>query len=239
METATTSRTGIEQCRSFGMIDLHYWPTPNGQKVAIFLEESGRPYEIHPVDLSIRAQFLPKFEKLSPNNRIPAIVDRQTGRAMFESGAILLYLAENTGMFLSADPARRAETIQWLFWQMSGLGPMLGQAAYFVTYADERVPLAIKRYSSEANRLFGVLDKHLRDKEYIADEYSIADMATYPWIKMHDKVGVEICIFPNVKAWFENIGERPAVVRAYEMGEAVRRSELTDEQRIALYRQSE
>lgn len=218
-------------------IDFHYWPTPNGQKVAIFLEEAGVPYRVHPVDFGKRVQYSPEFEKISPNNRMPAIEDRDAGVSVFESGAILLHLAEKTGQFIPKDPEGRVEVLQWLFWQMGGLGPMMGQAAYFLVYAPEPVPAAIERYSREAARLFAVLDRHLSDRAYIAGDYSIADMAAYPWTVLHDKVGIDLADYPNLSRWFDAIRQRPAVKRAYAMGEEVRPSTLTDAQRKALFAQ--
>jgi GST-like protein len=201
------------------MIDLYYWTTPNGHKVTIFLEESGLPYRIIPVNIAKGEQFKPEFLEISPNNRIPAIVDHQPESggplSLFESGAILLYLAEKTGRFLPADRRDRARAQEWLFWQMAGLGPMMGQNVHFTVYAPEKLPYAIKRYVNETNRLFGVLDKRLKGRYFIAGEYSIADMACYPWIALFDKAGQKLEDFPDLKAWFERIAARPAVQRAY------------------------
>jgi len=218
-------------------IDFYYWPTPNGQKVAIFLEEAHLSYAINPVDISKGVQFTPDFERISPNNRMPAIVDRQLDVSIFESGAILLHLAEKTGQFISETPQGRAEVLQWLFWQMGGLGPILGQTVFFRNYAPEQIPLAIERFTKETGRLYDVLNKRLVDREYIAGEYSIADMAAYPWIAQHAKQGVSIENFPHVKRWLGSISQRPAVKRAYTLGEAVRPSQLTDEHRRQLYAQ--
>jgi GSH-dependent disulfide-bond oxidoreductase len=218
-------------------IDFYYWPTPNGQKVAIFLEESGVPYRVHPVDISKGAQFGRDFEKVSPNNRMPAIVDRQLDASVFESGAILLHLAEKTGQFIATTPHGRIEVLQWLFWQVGGLGPILGQTVFFRTYAPERLPLAIDRFSTEAKRLYGVLNKRLADRDYIAGTYSIADMAVYPWVAQHAAQGVPIDDFPDVARWIERIAERPAVKRAYALGETVRPSQQTDANRQQLYGQ--
>jgi len=218
-------------------IDFYYWPTPNGQKVAIFLEEARVTYRVHPVDISKGVQFTPDFEKVSPNNRMPAIVDRQLDASIFESGAILLHLAEKTGQFIPATPHGRIEVLQWLFWQMGGLGPILGQTVFFRNYASEELPLAIDRFTKETGRLYNVLNKRLADREYIAGEYSIADMAAYPWIIQHTKQGISMADFPHVARWIERIGNRPAVKRAYTLAEAVRPSQLTDEQRKQLFAQ--
>ena len=203
------------------MIDLHYWPTPNGHKVTMFLEEAGLPYTIHPVDIGKGAQFDPAFLKIAPNNRMPAIVDRAPADggepvSLFESGAILLYLAEKTGRFLPADLRSRAETLQWLFWQMGGLGPMLGQNHHFSQYAPEKIPYAIDRYVKETNRLYGVLDRRLADRAFVAGaDYTIADMAAYPWIVPWEKQGQRLDDHPHLKRWFEAIAERPATKAAY------------------------
>lgn len=202
------------------MIDLYYWTTPNGHKVTIFLEEAGLPYRITPVDISKGEQFKPEFLAIAPNNRIPAMVDLAppNGAAtlsLFESGAILLYLAEKTGRFIPADLAGRAEVLQWLFWQMGGLGPMAGQNHHFSQYAPEKLPYAIDRYVNETARLYAVLDRRLADREYMAGEYSIADMASYPWVVPHKKQGQDMDKFPHLKRWFEAIAERPAVKAAY------------------------
>ncbi|MBN3764057.1 glutathione binding-like protein [Burkholderia sp. Ac-20365] len=218
-------------------IDFYYWPTPNGQKVAIFLEESGVTYQVHPVDIGKGMQFTSDFEKISPNNRMPAIVDRQLDASVFESGAILLHLAEKTGQFIPSTPKDRIEVLQWLFWQVGGLGPILGQTVFFRTYASEQLPLAIDRFTKEAKRLYGVLNKRLDDREYIAGEYSIADMAIYPWAAQHAAQGIAMDDFPNVARWLARVAERPAVKRAYALGETVRPAQLTDEHRTKLYAQ--
>ena len=203
------------------MIDLYYWPTPNGHKVTMFLEEAGLPYTIHPVDIGKGAQFEPSFLKIAPNNRMPAIIDQAPADggepvSLFESGAILLYLAEKTGRFLPADLRGRAETLQWLFWQMGGLGPMLGQNHHFSQYAPEKIPYAIDRYLKETNRLYGVLDRRLADRAFVAGaDYTIADMAAYPWIVPWEKQGQRLDDHPNLKRWFEAIAERPATKAAY------------------------
>ena len=208
------------------MIDVYFWTTPNGYKVLIFLEETGTPYSIQPVNISEGKQFEPAFLKISPNNRIPAIVDHAPADggeplSIFESGAILQYLAEKSDRFLPSDVRGRFDTMQWLFWQMAGLGPMLGQNHHFVQYAPEKLPYAIDRYVSETARLYGVLDGQLADRPFVAGDYSIADMACYPWIVPHERQGQNLDDFPNVKRWFEAIAARPAVVRAYEKGRAV------------------
>jgi GST-like protein len=218
-------------------IDFYYWPTPNGQKVAIFLEEAQVRYRIHPVDISKGMQFAPDFEKISPNNRMPAIVDRQLDASVFESGAILLHLAEKTGQFIPANAQGRVEVLQWLFWQMGGLGPILGQTVFFRNYASEQLPLAIDRFTNETMRLYNVLNKRLADREHIAGEYSIADMATYPWVVQFAKQGIAIEDFPHVARWLRRIENRAAVKRAYTLAEAVRPSQLTDEQRKQLFAQ--
>lgn len=208
------------------MIDLYYWTTPNGHKITLFLEECGLPYKIHPVNISRGDQFKPEFLAIAPNNRIPAIVDQKPADggapiSLFESGAILLYLAEKTGRFLPADLRGRAEVSQWLFWQMGGLGPMAGQNHHFSGYAPERIPYAIERYVKETNRLYGVLDKRLADREFVAGDYSIADMAAYPWIVPHAKQGQDLNDFPHLKRWFDAIAARPATQRAYALADTV------------------
>jgi GSH-dependent disulfide-bond oxidoreductase len=208
------------------MIELYYWPTPNGQKVALFLEEAGLPYKAFPVNISKGEQHAPDFLKVSPNNRIPAIVDREPASgggavSLFESGAILLYLAEKTGRFIPTDVHGRAEVLQWLFWQMGGLGPMAGQNHHFATVAPEKIPYAIDRYVKETARLYGVLDRRLADREFVAGEYSIADMACYPWIVPYERQSQRLEDFPNVKRWFDTITQRPAVARTYRKGREV------------------
>jgi GST-like protein len=202
------------------MIDVHYWTTPNGHKITMFLEEAGLPYRLVSVNIGAGDQFKPEFLKISPNNRIPAIVDdepKESGApvSVFESGAILVYLAEKTGKFLPADLRGRVETLQWLFWQMAGLGPMAGQNHHFAGYAPEKIPYAIERYVKETNRLYGVLNKRLADRQFVAGPYSIADMAAYPWIVPHERQGQNLEDFSHLKRWFESIRERPAVQRAY------------------------
>ena len=226
------------------MIDLYYWPTPNGHKISIFLEEAGLPYTIHPVNIGKGEQFAPDFLKIAPNNRIPALMDQnpKDGGApisVFESGAILLYLAEKTGLFMAPDLRQRAATLEWLFWQMGGLGPMAGQNHHFNHYAPEKIPYAQERYIKETNRLYGVLDRRLAGRDFIADAYSIADMACYPWIVPHERQGQSLNDFPNVKRWFETIRSRPAVMRAYEKGATISTvPSVNDESRKILFGQT-
>lgn len=209
------------------MIDLYYWTTPNGHKVSLFLEEAGLPYKVHPINIGQGDQFKPDFLKIAPNNRIPAIVDQSPtdGGApisLFESGAILLYLAEKTGQFLPQDLRGRQEALQWLFWQMGGLGPMAGQNHHFSQFAPEKIPYAIKRYVDETARLYGVLDRRLADRPFVAGaDYSIADMAIYPWIVSHKWQSQRLEDFPHVQRWFNSIKDRPATVRAYELVQKV------------------
>lgn len=210
------------------MIDLHYWPTPNGHKITIFLEEAELPYTLVPVNIGRGEQFRPEFLAIAPNNRMPAIVDRDPvdGGApisVFESGAILSYLAQKTGRFLSSDLRQRVQTLEWLFWQVGGLGPMAGQNGHFSVYAPEKIPYAIDRYVKETNRLYGVMNTRLGKQEFLAGEYSIADMACYPWIVPFKAQGQNLDDFPNLRRWFDAIRARPAVVRAYEKGNAVSR----------------
>ena len=199
------------------MIDLYTWSTPNGRKASIMLEEVGLPYRVHAIDISKGDQFKPEFVAINPNSKIPAIVDEEGpgGRplSVFESGAILVYLAEKTGKLLSPDPRPRIEAIEWLMLQMGGIGPMFGQAHHFRRFAPEPIPYAIERYTKEAQRLYGVLDKRLGEAEYLAGEYSIADIATYPWTARHEWQGVSLADYPNVERWFAAIGARPAVQR--------------------------
>ena len=211
------------------MIELHYWPTPNGQKIAIFLEETGVHWEAHPVNIGKNDQFKPEVLAFSPNNRIPAIIDRtpRDGGApvsVFESGAILIHLAEKTGRFMPQDLRGRVQTMEWLFWQVGGLGPMAGQNHHFGRFAPEKIPYAIDRYVKETNRLYGVMNTQLGKHEYLAGDYSIADMAAYPWVVPYEMQGQKLENFPNLKRWFEAIKARPAVVRAYEKGDAMRKA---------------
>jgi GSH-dependent disulfide-bond oxidoreductase len=198
-------------------IELHYWPTPNGWKISIMLEECGLPYTVVPVNIGKGDQFKPEFLAISPNNRMPAIVDPDGpgGKpiAVFESGAILQYLGRKTGKFYPQDERGRVEVEQWLFWQMGGVGPMAGQAHHFRTYAAEKIAYAIDRYTNEVNRLYGVLDKRLADRQFVAGDYSIADMATFPWARLWERQGQDIAQFPNMKRWLDVIAARPAVQR--------------------------
>lgn len=208
------------------MIDLYYWTTPNGHKITMFLEEVGLPYKLIPINIGKGDQFKPEFLRIAPNNRIPAIVDHSPvdgGEpiAMFESGAILLYLAEKTGKFIPTDLRQRCDVLQWLFWQMAGLGPMAGQNHHFSNYAPEKINYAIERYVGETGRLYGVLNKHLADREFIAGDYSIADMASYPWVVPHERQGQDLNDFPHLKRWYETISKRPATMRAYEKATAI------------------
>ncbi|HEV2220219.1 MAG TPA: glutathione binding-like protein [Casimicrobiaceae bacterium] len=207
------------------MLDLHYWPTPNGHKVTMFLEETGVPYTLKLVNISKGEQFAPEFLAIAPNNRIPAIVDHAPALpggpvSMFESGAVLLYLADKTGKLIPADPRSRWECIQWLFWQMAGLGPMAGQTHHFVHYAPEEIPYAIDRYVREAGRLYAVLDHRLRGRDYITGDYSIADIACYPWVQP-ERQRQDIDGFPDLKRWKARIAARPATQRAYEIARKV------------------
>ncbi|TVV72634.1 glutathione binding-like protein [Sphingomonas solaris] len=225
------------------MIDLYYWPTPNGHKATLFLEEAALPYRIVPVNIGAGAQFEPAFLQISPNNRMPAIVDHAPADggaavSVFESGAILLYLAEKTGRFIPADLRGRAEVLQWLFWQMGGLGPMAGQNHHFNGYAPEKIPYAIDRYVRETARLYGVLDRRLADRAFVAGaDYSIADMAIYPWIVSHEKQDQDLADFPNVKRWFDAIAVRPATVAAYALAEQVnpQPGEMDDKAKAILF----
>jgi GST-like protein len=217
------------------MIELHYWPTPNGHKITIFLEETGLPYRIIPVNIGRGEQFNPDFLAIATNNRMPAIVDTEPKDnagplSIFESGAILSYLAEKTGRFLPSDVRRKYDVLQWLFWQMAGLGPMAGQNHHFSNYAQEKLPYAIDRYVNETARLYAVLDTRLKDREYLAQEYSIADMACYPWIVPYERQRQKLDDFPNLQRWFEAIRARPAVVRAYEKGKQVNTQPTVDDE---------
>ena len=224
------------------MIDFHFWTTPNGYKVMLFLEEAGLAYRIVPVNISKGEQFRPDFLEISPNNRIPAIVDHAPAGggpplAVFESGAILHYLAEKTGRFLPARGAARSETLQWLFWQMGGLGPMLGQHLHFSAYANERLEYAIRRYATETERLYGVLDRRLAGRPFLAAEYSIADMASFPWVHRLARDEVPALVeFPNVKRWHDGIAVRPATLRGYAKGAAMNTTPtITEESKKLLF----
>jgi GSH-dependent disulfide-bond oxidoreductase len=217
------------------MIDLYCWTTPNGHKITIFLEEAGLPHRIVPVNISKGEQFRPEFLAISPNNRMPAIVDHKPkdGGApisVFESGAILVYLAEKTGKFLPNGFRERVLVMQWLFWQMAGLGPMVGQNHHFSQYAPEKIAYAIDRYVKETNRLYGVLDKRLSQQRFIAGDYSIADMATYPWIVPYKRQGQKLEDFPHLKRWFEAMSQRPAVQRAYARAKEINTAPTVSEE---------
>jgi len=233
------------------MIDLHYWPTPNGWKISIMLEECGLPYKLMPVNIGTGEQFKPEFLKISPNNRMPAIVDDDPPGggapvAVFESGAILQYLAEKAGKFLPKDLRGKYEVLQWVNWQMGGLGPMAGQANHFNVYAPqfnppEALTYGQARYTNEVNRLFGVLNKRLADRPYVAGDYSIADMAIWPWVVGFKNFGQKLEDFPNLKKWFEDaVGKRPAVVKGKAVGAELRQTPgiNTDEQRKVLFGQT-
>jgi GST-like protein len=225
------------------MIDLYYWPTPNGWKVSIALEEMELPYQLFPVNIGRGEQFDPEFLRISPNNRIPAIVDRDPEGggepiSVFESGAILLYLGDKTGKFLPRDPRGRVEVTEWLMWQMGGLGPMLGQNHHFRTYAPEQIQYAIDRYTDEANRLYGVLDRRLEGRRYICGEYSVADMACWPWTVPHERQGQNLDDFPNVKRWFDEMKARPGVRRGFEVLQDLRKAGMDEKAKQVLFGQT-
>ena len=226
------------------MLELYYWTTPNGHKVTMFLEEVGLPYRLLPINIGKGEQFQPEFLKIAPNNRIPALVDPEPADggapiSVFESGAILLYLADKTGYLIPADARNRSDVLQWLFWQMGGLGPMAGQNHHFSQYAPEKIPYAINRYVNETGRLYAVLNKQLAEHEFVAGEYSIADIAIYPWIVPHERQGQNLENFPNLQRWFEAIKARPATLRAYEKAEAFQDQAISPEQsRDLLFNQS-
>ncbi|MSP96206.1 MAG: glutathione S-transferase family protein [Betaproteobacteria bacterium] len=223
------------------MIDLYTWPTPNGHKIHIMLEETGIPYRVIPINIGAGEQFKPAFLKISPNNKMPAMVDTEGpgGKPLplFESGAMLVYLASKSGRFLPEDLAKKWSTLSWLMFQMGGVGPMLGQAHHFLAYAPEKIPYAMDRYKNEANRLYGVIDRQLKDAAYIAcDEYTIADMAIVPWLRFPERQGVNVEEYPRLKRWRDAILARPAVVRAVEVLAANRRpGPHTDKEREILF----
>ncbi len=222
------------------MIDVYSWATPNGHKVHIMLEETGLEYRVHPIDIGAGDQFKSEFLAISPNNKIPAIVDSggPDGKplSLFESGAILMYLAEKTGKFLPADPAGRYATLQWLMFQMGGLGPMLGQTHHFRVYAPERIEYAVNRYTNEAKRLYGVMDKQLAQSAYLAgDEYTIADIAAFPWTRSWQNQGLDLADFPNVKRWHEAIVARPAVQRGVEVLASARKPLMDEKAKEMLF----
>jgi GST-like protein len=224
------------------MIDLHYWPTPNGWKVSILLEEIGLDYRVVPVNIGRGEQFKPEFLAISPNNRMPAIVDHDPpgGGApisVFESGAILVYLAEKTGQLLPSDVRGRYEVLQWVFWQMGGLGPMAGQAHHFRQYVTEQIPYAIDRYTNEVNRLYGVMNKRLADRPFLAGAYSIADIASWPWVVPFERQGQKLEDFPHLKRWFEEMRARPAVEKGFAVGAELRQATMDDEAKKILFGQ--
>jgi GST-like protein len=228
------------------MIDLYYWTTPNGHKITIFLEETGLPYRIFPINIGKGEQFAKDFLTISPNNRIPAMVDHapEGGGApipVFESGAMLLYLADKTRKFIPADLRGRTAVVEWLFWQMANLGPNSGQNNHFSNYAVDRIPYAMDRYRNEVNRLYGVLDKRLADREYVAGAYSIADMASYPWVIIHERQQQNIADFPHIKRWLDAIKARPGVERAYAKAKEINPNPggiRTEEERKILFGQT-
>lgn len=228
------------------MIDLHFWPTPNGLKITLFLEEAGLPYRVVPVNIGRGEQFKPEFLAISPNNRMPAIVDHEPAGGgapigVFESGAILQYLAEKTGQFLPTDVRLRKSVLEWLAWQIGGVGPMFGQLGHFKRYAPEKIPYAIERYTNEALRLYRVLERQLSTTkaDYVAGDYSIADMAIYPWMRLHASYELDLTEFPHVRAWLDRVGARPAVVKGLEVGRELteRDKPLDEEARKVLFGQ--
>ena len=224
------------------MIDLYYWPTPNGWKISIMLEECGLEYNMVPIDIGRGDQFQPEFLAISPNNRMPAIVDHDVEGepvSVFESGAILMYLAEKTGRFLPSDPRARLQVMQWVFWQVGGLGPMAGQLGHFTNYAPEKIEYARKRYGDEYNRLLGVIEKQLAGKDYLCGDYSIADMASWPWVVVHERLSQSLNEFPRVTAWDERMKARPAVAAGKDLGKELRRPlEKDDEARRIMFGQT-
>ncbi len=227
------------------MIDLHYWPTPNGWKLSIMLEECDMPYRMEPVNIGKGEQFTPEFLAISPNNRMPAIVDHEPlggdgPIAIFESGACLLYLAEKSGKFMPPDVRGRYQVMQWLMWQMGGLGPMAGQNGHFLLYAPEKISYAIERYGKEVDRLYGVLDTQLgKTGAFVAgSEYSVADMAIFPWVRTHKAQQVDLDNFPHVRRWYDALFLRPAVKRGLDVGKELRAGSLTEEARKALFGQT-
>jgi GST-like protein len=221
------------------VIDFYYWPTPNGWKVSIMLEECGLPYRVVPVNIGKGDQFKPEFLAISPNNRMPAIVDRDETVSVFESGAILLHLAEKSGRFMPTDRRGRKETLEWLFWQVGNLGPMAGQLSHFVNYAQGEHPYSHQRYANEYNRCLGVLERRLEGREYILDAYSIADVASFPWVLISKPLGQALDEFPNVARWREAIKQRPAVQRGIDLGKELRRrAPPGEEERRILFNQT-
>ena len=212
------------------MIDVYYWPTPNGKKISIMLEEAEIPYQAIPVNIGRGEQFSPEFLAISPNNRMPAMVDKDNGLSVFESGAILMYLAEKSGRFMPADLGARYEVIQWLVWQVAGLGPMAGQLSHFVNYAPEDVPYAKTRYGNEYERLLCVMDRRLEDRDFLAGKYSVADMACFPWVAAYERLGADLDKFAHLRAWFDTLKARPALRRGMEVGSDWSTPALTDEE---------
>ncbi len=212
------------------MIDLYYWPTPNGRKISIMLEECELEYHTVPVDIGRGDQFRPEFLEISPNNRMPAIVDHDTAISVFEGGAILIYLAEKSARLLPKDQQSRFETLQWLFWQSGGLGPMAGQLSHFVNYVKDPVPYAHDRYANEYDRLLAVMDVRLRDREFLAGDYSIADIAAFPWVMPYRRLGNDLDHFGNLRRWFDAIKSRPAVQRGVDLGSDWQRDEASREE---------
>jgi GSH-dependent disulfide-bond oxidoreductase len=222
------------------MIDLYSWPTPNGHKIHIMLEETGLPYRVHPIDIGAGDQFKPEFLKISPNNKMPAMIDSDgpDGKplSMFESGAMLIYLASKSGKFLPESLRDRWSTLQWLMFQMGSVGPMLGQAHHFLAYAPEKLPYAMQRYSKEANRLYGVMDRRLAESKFIAcGEYTIADMAIMPWLRSYERQGVNMDEYPHVRKWFDAIGARPAVQRGLAVLAELRKPAMDDKAKEMLF----
>jgi GST-like protein len=216
------------------MIELYYWPTPNGQKISVMLEEVALDYEVRPVNIGAGDQFDPGFLRLSPNNRMPAIVDTETGISVFEGGAILIYLAEKSGMLLPEEPSARFDVLQWLFWQAGGLGPMAGQLSHFVNYTKEENPYALRRYTNEYDRLLAVMDVRLRDRDFLAGELSIADIACFPWVMPYRRLGNDLDKFTNLRRWFDTLKERPALQRGIDLGKDWPRDEARNEQARAM-----
>ena len=199
------------------MIDFYSWTTPNGRKVSILLEELGLDYEVHSIDIGKDDQFSPEFLKISPNNKIPAIVERDTGFSLMESGAIMIYLAEKHGRFIPSDPQKKARVVEWVMWQMGGFGPMLGQAHHFLHFNPGKSEYAQERFGDEAKRLYGVLNTQLEGREFVCDDYSIADMVIWPWVSRYEWQEIDLTDFPNVRAWYQRLLARPAVEKGYHV----------------------
>ncbi len=216
------------------MIELYYWPTPNGHKISIMLDECGLDYEVKPLNIGAGDQFAPEFLAISPNNRMPAITDTDTGISVFDGGAILIYLAEKARILLPEARGPRFEVLQWLFWQASGLGPMAGQLSHFVNYVEEEIPYAHRRYANEYDRLLAVMDVRLRDREFIAGDYSIADIASFPWVLPYRRFGSDLDKFTNLRRWFDTLKVRPAVQTGVDVGKEWPRDEARNEQARAL-----